>query len=238
MHHLKLAALAAMALTVTPLVSSRADAQWALQGGDYGVTFGYQTTGSLSCLNVEYHAQPCIADASGLTLWNGTAFAHLSYIGVTNSVTATNQRVGPVDFGTLQLSYGGTGEFTWPRLLAPTALSFGLRVNFMQLDGPLATTSGRSFRFGYTAPHIFSTFSGVSQSDYFSIGFAYPQPALLNYSAIVFDGFSLPQLDDRVPADFSMHANVGLIPEPSTYALMALGLLAVGVVARRRQRNQ
>jgi hypothetical protein len=170
-----------------------------------------------------------------MTVWNGDAFAKLTFTGVTGSVTASNQSVGPIDMGTLHVRTGGTGTFMWPGMIAPTIGSFFVSVLVETINAPNSSSGGIGLKFLRTSPTSMQGYLGEGRSNHVLLGLPYQQPSFLNYKEVVFGTFNLPVLSEG-DADYQIYAEaVSIIPEPATYALMALGLAAVGVAARRRK---
>lgn len=216
-------------------LAAPASAQWAADGDDFSYTFGYQVTGGLGCAT-NYVAQPCVTDAGGITLYNGDAFARITYTGVSGVATAANHRIGPVSFGTLHVAFGGTTVFTWPKMIAQTA-SFGLGLTFTPLGVVNPVQGHHSRGFIWTSPTNMASFFGERYSPYLFPDLGAPPHPLGHSYQVVFSEFNHPQLDATTPGDYDLTATVSLIPEPSTWAMMALGLAAVGVGARKRLRT-
>lgn len=215
-------------------LSVPASAQWAADGDDFSYTFGYQVTGSLACAT-NYRAQPCLTDAGGITLYNGDAFARITYTGVSGIATAANHRTGPVSFGTLHVAFGGTTVFTWPKMIAQTA-SFGLGLTFTPLGVPSPVPGFNNRGFIWTSPTNMASFFGELYSPFIFPNLGAPPHPLGHSYSVVFSEFNHPQLDATAPGDYDLTATVSLIPEPTTWAMMALGLAVIGVGVRKRAR--
>ena len=227
------------AATALCISASGAEAQWAqISGGDYGMNFDFQTSASLSCIKEIYNTQSCTSDGATVTQWNGGAFAQVSFTGVTSSAFASNRASGPIGLGTLSVRYGGTGAFSWPSMVAPGIGSFDLYLTLQTLNAPNTGWSRIRFQFMQISPSLMRAYLGEAQSNYIMLDLPHPQPSHLTYREVVFDNLNLPHIDQLVDADYDIDAaSVSVIPEPSSYALMALGLGAIGIVSRRRKNS-
>lgn len=224
--------IAAM-LVAFAVCSGSIQAQWRVNGRGVDVSYNYSVTGSLSC-NYAYILQPCVNNANGITLHNGSAFATITYTGYTGSLTAANFGTPAISFGTLHVAVGGTGPFTWSPMIARNA-SFFMDLSFTpQFPGAGTSTNRRGFI--YQSPNNMASFFGEQYRSYMNVGLPSSNGALYtNYHAVVFD-FNNPQLASGADGDYDLSAQISLIPEPSTYAMMLAGLAALGIVSVRRRK--
>jgi len=103
---------------------------------------------------------------------------------------------------------------------------------------------------------VMTTFNGIDQNWAFNDGFPSTKLRVFDLEQAVLDsinltgqlvvvvdrnnsgdfyGFDYAALSDEKLLDIDVPDRIPVIPEPSTYALMALGLAAVGVAVRRRR---
>jgi|GEM_PF-2578743 len=225
------------ALTALCVSATTAYGQWSQVGGDFEVTFDYKTTGSFGCILQHYAVERCESVGTTMKVWHHDAFAAFSFTGLTGTMTAANHGVGPIHFGTMHVRIGGAGPFTWPTMVAKTIPSFAMNVQLHTLNAPFNQTTGIGFKYLWGSPSFMHAFLGEGRGNYASMGLPSPQPSFLNYREVVFDNFLMPHIGTATDGDYEVYAStVSLIPEPTTYALTALGLVVVGMVARRRNR--
>ncbi|MGV3710636.1 MAG: PEP-CTERM sorting domain-containing protein [Gemmatimonas sp.] len=229
---IRYAQLSALLPISVAALATEVHAQWAPgPGGDYEVTLSYKTSATFSCFRVHYHAQPCTSDAAGLTLWNGDAFARFTFAGVEASATHTNVRKPGAPIGMVKVTFGGTGLYTWPQLLTPGQASFTMQ---MALEQTGVANPGKSWSTAWFTVLSPTRLGSSLSSDWFIIDPDFPHPHSPNPGVAVFDRLQAPQFTTGQDASFEMTAWVGVIPEPSTYALLGMGLVAIAAVRRRR----
>jgi hypothetical protein len=218
-----------IALLGVPLA---AHAQWYAQpNGDYAYNFSYTTGGAFSCVNPQYLSGTCATSANTLTLGNGAATATIAFTGASSTATASNIRGGNLALGTFTLTYGGTGGFTWPTISAGGNHEFDFALSFTE-TGPVVATRTLHQGFLRQSPTVMANACCEQFGTYFQIP-ASPSPVPLNY-AVLLDSFTRPDFIVGGATQYQLIGQVGLVPEPSTYALMAAGLLVLGLARWRR----
>jgi PEP-CTERM motif len=231
--------LSVAALLALGLSAHSAHAQWVpIGGGDFGVNFEFQSSATFSCIKQHYATQPCTSFGTSLVQWNGDAFAELSFTGVTANALATNKASSPIYVGDLNVRYGGTGSFTWPAMVAPGIGSFAMFLRLQTINAPFTSTGRIQFQFMQVTPTLVGAYLGEAHANFLELGLPYPQPSHLNYHGLVFDAFNMPHIDQTDDADYQIFAtSVSVIPEPSTYALLSVGLGMFAVAAKRRRKR-
>ena len=157
-------------------------------------------------------------------------FSGVSGLGLLQDLQISNAGVTTVNPASATSTFMTIGGYTFALTSAPAASS-GNYANF----GPIAlddTPTGASATFGVlgtvTGPGFApgTTFRGIFSTDF--VG----QSAQSVFNAIN-TGSSTPIVSFRA----SFTAPASTVPEPSTYALLATGIGALGLVARRRRTN-
>jgi hypothetical protein len=226
-------ALFAASCALAP-IAARAQGWSVLPSGDAAFTDTYTTVGSFSCWGGPGGFAPgssCEASGNMLRLGNNGAFMTLMFTGLTRTITATHVAQRP-SLGTLSVVLSGSGPFAFPVPTNPNVLSF---------DFALSVTSGslgaQTYRAGYIVTDPAAEQTRVCCTGYrHFLGFGTPTPPPpFGYTAVVFDQFADVTLRP-VTGSREISAQVALVPEPSTFALAAVGgLVGAGVAARRRR---
>ena len=226
----------AAVLILAPIISARA--QWVLGPGDLvSYTANYTFTGGVNCSSSQYFVGACTNTASGVRLFSGTAWQDITFEGSASAVTASNVS-STVRVGRVTAVAGGVGPFAWhASISSPVIPLFGFNV-LATITQPVALTS-QIFAYHFVPDNATLLSYNCCDGDYTYGVFPFtPQPAPLHYSNVVFSLVTYPSFSANAPNTQDIYAVVGLIPEPSTYALTFAGLLAIGLIARRRRQTQ
>ena len=203
-----------------------------LPNGEWGYTHNLTTSAVFSCVGAAYFypGSGCSVAGNSLTLFSAASSMTISFTASTQSIVATSSRDRDYVMGTLTKTFTGA-PFTLPQFASPNGpmFSFGL---LLASTAPIST-SGRML-FSYTALTGTSLpFDCCEVPDYTVLQLT-PPPAPLTYSRIVYDTFRGVNITfDTSPQTIT--ARVGLVPEPRTYVMMATGLIALALTARRRR---
>ena len=217
--------LIGLLLMCGPSVSA---AQWArLPNGEWGYTFNYTPQVQFVCGATAVGV--CQGGSNSMTINNGSASAMLTFAGSAGTTVASNVS-HRVSLGTFHVAFSGT-PFTWPTALDAQQL-FAVRYVVTE-TAPISSTGAFSRRYRPLGGITASQNCCEGDVDFLTLGLS-PQPPGLTYGVVAMSNFTFPTFSVGGPADFAVSATVGLIPEPSTWALMVLGLAVVGVVARKR----
>jgi hypothetical protein len=223
--------IAALAVLLAPVTIQ---AQWSKDAkGEAVYGFNFTVHGTFECWGFFQPLGQCSVSGNQATLTSGTATATLTFTGVTNAVAVTVP--GPnVPLGSLSILYGGTGPFLWPTEMSDRSpLVFTYTLNE---TGPLVATRFLHARLITSRDRTLLTVACCGEVGAFFEPL-FPEPPGLHYGPLIITDVNRVDLLAGVTTQANFTANIGLTPEPSTYALMAAGLLAIGVFRRRRSRR-
>jgi hypothetical protein len=206
---------------------SMVSAQWStVPDGTVSLTMNINPgSGSFSCQIAAYYLPggSCSASGNTMRLTNGAAWADLTYTPLAvGPVTATNRTSVVFAYGQVSVQTGGVGEFLWPSMMHNDITLFGLGVSF-SVDG----NASQGISVQWVRANT-TTLADCCGGLYFvPLHDAGPLPS---YGSVI-DGFSDEIITLNGPNIFS--ANLHVVPEPSTYALMGLGMAGLLWVRRR-----
>lgn len=231
-----LSSLAAVFLVALPTRAVAAQGWSILPDGHPAWTDTYSTSGRFICGVPGGGGWPtggsCDVIGNTLRLGNNGAFLTLEFIGRTQSLTTGPARQATT-LGTLVTTVSGTGPFVFPAAPNPNALSFAF---FLDIRNGAGLTQSRGF--GYLLLRTPSSALPVGCCEDYQtyVSFDVPRPfGNFTYHSAQFNGFTDPRLL-ATNASIDITVTHGLVPEPSTYALTAAGLLGVLAAARRARR--
>lgn len=218
----------ALGLVTTPLA---ADAQWGIApDGHNQYTFNYSTSMTFGC-GPDWAG--CAVSGNILTYSSASGSLTFTFTGTSGVFTAGNVS-RPLELGTLHVTE--TGSYSFPTVGHPNTifLTFNLAVNSTL---PIATTA--VWRAGYIreggivdGSYINPVGNEYGYRDHFTIPTA-PRPP--RGSTIIVASHGMPPWLFASSADHVLTAQVGLVPEPSTWMMLGTGLLGLGGVALRRR---
>lgn len=228
------------ALTWTGLptlsASSRDDVQSGWTSDNYG--------GSITYLSPQW------TDTGSRYIAGSASFAAASALGW-GQQTLTTSPSGPVAMSiTHEIGAGNTtranvGWYQFFELSPHSEVSFSFVVDgAFSSDGPAGTFPGLGGSRNSASLNFYASAGGISRSLAMSAGTSWPD-AQASFSQS-FEGESLRltlRNESDLPTSYTLNLNLNTfafetlapVPEPSTYALMALGLAGVGLAARRRK---
>jgi len=214
-----------------PLSTAAASGWEKMPSGEWQFVDRVSTTGFFTCGSpTEYRAvNACSANGSTLVLRSGSSELTVTFAGLVQTIMSSNVRSAPIAMGTLSTAITG-GPFTMPAVTSDqgTLFTFTLLLN-AELGGTGRVTAG------YTASAQTSLPYNCCENffTYVRLGTS-AQPAGLTYSSSLYDNFA--GRDIAFDGSSSLvTARVGLIPEPSTYLLLATGLVGVAWLTKRRR---
>lgn len=197
-----------------------ADPYTILPNGDLIFNTAVNTAGRLGCFDTGQWLT-CTGSGSEITLWSGAEWLRFSFTG-TSVTTGVGNVTVPIDLGTIE----GTSSpgFEFPSATNPNASLFVFSLSLLQ-SSPTASMASVGWGFG----KALSRFGGM---DYLQTS-AGPNPPGYNYPAIIFtfrpSAFQLSQNGTT-----HLVADVGAVPEPRSFVLLATGLAVVFVRRRKR----
>ena len=229
--------LALQVLTAAiPIASAHAADGWVLlPEGNWGYQQQVTTTGVFTCLSTQFYRPggSCLARGNTLVLTSGASTLQVTFTGFVQDVLATNDRDnGPVVMGTFTKAITGA-PFTTPSMLSEAPPLFDFRLSLMSSNG-----SSDVIRFGYNAADPTSLRYNCCEAyrTYVQLGLG-AQPAGINYSGALLDNFEGQDIFfNTAPATIT--SKVGLVPEHSTFVLLATGLGALAMIGRTRRRQR
>ena len=218
-------------IALLPLTAAQANGWERLPNGEWGFTTQLTTSGMFTCLNAQYYGPggSCSANGNALVLTSGQSTMTVQFSGLTQSILATNVRSEPLTLGTLTKSFTG-GPFTIPPMLSQQAELFRFSLLLASPTGVQSPVNA-----GYTASNRTSLPYNCCEdySTYTSL-FLTARPPGITYSVAILDNFAGRDINfDTTPSIVT--ARIGLVPEPSTYLLMASGLTVIGLLSGRRR---
>lgn len=223
---------AAIALAcLVPATAARADGWALLPNGEWGFSQLVSTSGFFACVNSQYYLPggSCTASGNTLTLTSGSSTMTVTFTGSIQTVLATGSRDTDLVMGTLTKTFTG-GPFTIPPMASRVAELFNLRI---VLDGSTGTRGAMQSGYTSEAGTYLPYNCCENYPTYTALGLG-PRPPGITYTLAVFDTFAGRDIRfDTTPNTIT--ARVGLVPEPSTYALFAAGLAMLAVVRRTRR---
>ena len=208
------------------------EGQWSwLPNGELGYTTTYTTDAVFTCdpQHVGLIGGTCTATGAHLTLTSGAAILDVLYHPVTATITASNA-TQVISMGWMETVLSGSGPFTFPA----TAHSTGP----MLFSVGLSASAFGSVQFGYINAILGNTQLQRNCCNFFQstmVTGLVPPPAPYTYQDLAVDGFVFPD----IPSDDALtpiEADVAIIPEPTTLALTATGLLGLAGWRRRPSR--
>lgn len=224
--------LLGISLLFAPIV---AHAQWSvLPNGEYSYAFNYSTNASFVCgTATALGTGTCTLGAHAVTITSGTATATVSFNGTSGSTSATNVQASGVNIGSISITYGGAGMFFWP---TPVSQGYAFRMDLAVTEtGPINSMGIMSRGYSFVSPTnaIYNCCSGYDTFLQLAVG---NKPPALGPVSIIMEKFSNPVLAVGGATTLPISASLELVPEPSTYAMMVLGLVSVGAMSRRKRK--
>ena len=222
------------AIALLPLSAAHANGWERLPNGEWGFTTQLTTSGLFTCLNAQYYAPggSCSASGNTLVLTSGQSTMTVQFNGLARSVLATNTRSEPLTLGTLTKSFTG-GPFTVPPMLHQETEMFRFSILLASPTGVQSPVNA-----GYTASNRTTSlpYNCCEHYDTYTSLFLTTRPPGVTYTVAVLDNFVGRDINfDTTPSIVT--ARIGLVPEPSTYILMASGLTMLGLLARQRRNS-
>ena len=222
------------------LAAPPASAQWQqLPSHDWAYDFNFITTGAFSCGRPQFIRNgTCTATGNSVLLTYGDASLKLTFIGVSQPTTLVT---GPSDgkvtltLGHIEQEVGGEGDFLFPHGPASGLfrLHLGLTSALMLGDIPFVESTTKTM-LAYVRGGPQESTGMVGRALGTTLWDVAPTPPGVGVGAIVFERFRTQQI---VPGGGSVAvtANVAMVPEPATVALLGGGLLAIGGVGLLRR---
>lgn len=212
--------------------AARLDAQWSIQpDGSAQYTANLSISAAFKCPLDPFFPNICDLIPNGVRITNGTAWADITFAGATGPVTVTNT-AGPFLLGSYTFALGGVGPMTWPTSAAATIPLFESRL-FATVAVPSALTIAiGGYGFVRTDPGVFTHNCCNYFPPYGSVPFT-AQPVGLSYTTMIARTIGTPAFDVTRPGTQDVYAEISLVPEPTTFVLIAAGLGALAFSRRR-----
>lgn len=216
---LRVSVLVLVALSASTAAS--ADPFTILPNGDLVFNTSLTTSGVFTCGSA---VQCTGSGTNAITLQSGSGTASFTFTGLSTSVAVGNVAL-PITLGTFQGSM--TAGFALPAGLHPAVALFSMRF-MLSHSSPVAasTTSRWNFNQAFTR-------AGEDSATYAALPVG-AQPPQFHYSSIIYS-FRVFPLTLPLNGSRDLVADVGVVPEPASLALVGGGLL--GVMVRRRKRS-
>ena len=207
-----------------------------LPDGGWGYTHSLTTSGRFTCLGAAYYLPGggCTASGNTVTLFTANSSMTVIFTASTQTVVATNMRDLDLVMGTLTKTFAGA-PFTLPGFSSQYGSMFSFEL-LLSSTQPAATSGSMRFEYPANTGTSLPANFGESGRDY-AVLFPTPAPSPITYGAIVYNTFVGVNITfDAAPQTIT--SRVGLVPEPSTFALFTVGILGVtGIGALKRNRR-
>jgi hypothetical protein len=206
-----------------------------LPNGELGFITTLTTTGFFQCGDPFFMIGSCQVSANGnsLTLGSGGAFMTLTFLGLSQSIMATNI-AQPVYVGSVTKSFSGSGQF-----LFPTSTNSNVPLFFLYIDiGLQAGTPLWGSVWG--AAYLPLSRTSIPRGSWDTgdgLGWGIiPSPEPYTYGSVALDPFWGATMT-VTGEPLQIYANAGIAPEPATIWLTGTGLAVVAASLRRRRKR-
>ncbi len=225
--------LALAALLGAPVVMQGQTWNWG-PNGSTNITFDASWVGFVECgLSPYIYEGSCMNTRNGMRLTNGSAWVDFSVVGNSGILTVSTIP-STVALGTISVVRGGIGTYVLPPS-HPEARFLKLGYRFQSADLNANAVLGRVYRpDGQGGLFPSSSVNGGGAYIDIPLGVAPTNGYRMN---LLFHSVTYPEFTFDNDAEYAVSVTGQLIPEPSTYTLMAAGLVSL-VLLRRRVRTQ
>ena len=173
----------------------------------------------------------CETGQNSLTLRSANGTLRLSFAGLAQRIVATNVQSAPIVLGRMTVAVDGDFSNLGSSAVNAPVFFFNL---VLQQTAPLVSSSAAEFGFTSRTPGSFPFDCCVGSATFASLPLT-QAPDGFRYFTMAYDRFSFTGIGFSNDS-FDITARVGLLPEPSTVVLTAVGLvLLAGGVARKRR---